>query len=398
MAETQNSTTLSFSFSFILLFAQLCTALFFFFPASYKLLLSWSAPFQLSWSSFSNTRFFFLCSLFRFHRWSISGGFSSGAIVAFFFFSSFYLVYRHLYCYYYVPEEHTSAPLTPILVRSFFFLFSHHSKRVFCTHISLTDSHFLLTISVLYFRLQPVRSKQYARTAFFFLHLGPSFSLLVDFFLSVSASRHTRIHTFIHPLQHLNNNNTTTTKKKRTQDPYTRSPQHICNHAAHSCCVVQRGPLPRPHACPRGSLPHSPGPPDPSTPRAVSTAARRTRLGDADVVSTGAADIAHRVIKFPSRGTTARFAEHLSRCDTCGECGRPAGTPPQRYAAAHREGRRGGRGLVALLQQVRCCCCCCCFEQRGLGERSGLPQRWRPHLLQLLLALLVHGGLCDESA
>lgn len=168
MAETQNSTTLSFSFSFILLFAQLCTALFFFFPlltscfgAGRRLFSSPGALSQIH-------VFFFLCSLFRFQRWSISGGFSSGAIVAFFFFSSFYLVYRHLYCYYYVPEEHTSAPLTPILVRSFFFFFSHHSKRVFCTHISLTDSHFLLTISVLYFRLQPVRSKQYARTAFFF--------------------------------------------------------------------------------------------------------------------------------------------------------------------------------------------------------------------------------------
>ena len=163
-------------------FLRSCVQLCFFFPASYKLLWSWSAPFQLSWSSFSDTRFFFLCSLFRFQRWSISGGFSSGAIVAFFFFSSFYLVYRHLYCYYYVPEEHTSAPLTPILVRSFFFFFSHHSKRVFCTHISLTDSHFLLTISVLYFRLQPVRSKQYARTAFFFFASWPLFLPLGCFF------------------------------------------------------------------------------------------------------------------------------------------------------------------------------------------------------------------------
>ena len=173
------SLSLFLSSCFLRSCVQLC---FFFFPASYKLLLSWSAPFQLSWSSFSNTRFFFLCSLFRFHRWSISGGFSSGAIVAFFFFSSFYLVYRHLYCYYYVPEEHTSAPLTPILVRSFFFFFSHHSKRVFCTHISLTDSHFLLTISVLYFRLQPVRSKQYARTAFFFFASWPLFLPLGCFF------------------------------------------------------------------------------------------------------------------------------------------------------------------------------------------------------------------------
>ena len=51
MAETQNSTTLSFSFSFILLFAQLCTALFFFFSrflqAAFELVGAFSALLEL---------------------------------------------------------------------------------------------------------------------------------------------------------------------------------------------------------------------------------------------------------------------------------------------------------------------------------------------------------------
>lgn len=122
MVETQNSTTLSFSFSFILLFAQLCTALFFFFP----LLTSCFGAGRRLFSSpraLSQIHVFFFCVLYFA---SIGGAlveaFPQGLLSPFFF-SSFYLVYRHLYCYSFVSEGHTSASLTPILVRSLFSFF-----------------------------------------------------------------------------------------------------------------------------------------------------------------------------------------------------------------------------------------------------------------------------------
>lgn len=89
MVETQNSTTLSFSFSFILLFAQLCTALFFFsrfLQAALELVGAFSALLEL----FLRYTFFFFCVLyFASKGGALVEAFPQGLLSPFFFSAPF---------------------------------------------------------------------------------------------------------------------------------------------------------------------------------------------------------------------------------------------------------------------------------------------------------------------